>query len=450
MGNEKFDSSKLYVGTIGRIEYVNTTVTAAMQKVLAKHNPKICSSHKQALVEWLDAPGLRVNPKIQFRSFDSIDNAPEASEIEITISMSHVANETENWRYDQVDCLGHAGDLKYMITGAAQMDGAILMAAATDGPMPPTRGDRINLRRGVPATVGFMNQVAPVDDSALLCLAWLELRKFSMSYGFPGYEIPVGSANAPQALNGDGCGEKRVDELMEAVDNYIPQPARVADKPFLRPVEDIFSIYGRGTVATARIELGKLKVGEEVEIIGIKATSKSMVTGAEIFTRLLDSRMADDNVGLLLMGMVRKAVEQAQGRRRMRAQFRRRTQPVLIVAMASCMASIDGDRMQFQCQSAYDGCGERWIDGCLAKFHSERYAPSNGEAGRRTRFFSGCRPSDLRTTGVTGVATLNEEVEMVMPGDNSQLTIRADHGDRYDEAPEIYGDPFTGNPAMCG
>jgi len=362
MAKEKFDRSKPHVnvGTIGHIDHGKTTLTAAITKVLAKHNPKIL-----------------------FRSFDSIDNAPEEKARGITIATAHVEYETKNRHYAHVDCPGHADYIKNMITGAAQMDGAILVVAATDGPMPQTREHILLARQvGVPAMVVFMNKVDAVDDAELLDLVELEVRELLTSYGYPGDEIPIIRGSALQALNGEGDGEKGVDELMEAVDTYIPQPAREIDKPFLMPVEDIFSISGRGTVATGRIERGQIKVGEEVEIIGIKATRKSVCTGVEMFKKLLDSGMAGDNVGLLLRGVERKEIERGQ-----------------VIAKPGSITP-------------------------HTKFKAEVYVLTKEEGGRHTPFFSGYRPQFyFRTTDVTGVATLNEGVEMVMPGDNSQLTI---------------------------
>jgi elongation factor Tu len=362
MAKEKFDRSKPHVnvGTIGHIDHGKTTLTAAITKVLAKHNPKI-----------------------QFRSFDSIDNAPEEKARGITIATAHVEYETKNRHYAHVDCPGHADYIKNMITGAAQMDGAILVVAATDGPMPQTREHILLARQvGVPAMVVFMNKCDAVDDPELLDLVELEVRELLTFYEFPGEEIPIIRGSALQALNGEGDGEKGVDELMAAVDSYIPQPAREVDKPFLMPVEDIFSISGRGTVATGRIERGQVKVGEEVEIIGIKDTRKSVVTGVEMFKKLLDSGMAGDNVGLLLRGVERKEIERGQ-----------------VIAKPGSITP-------------------------HTKFKAEVYVLTKEEGGRHTPFFSGYRPQFyFRTTDVTGVATLNEGVEMVMPGDNSQLTI---------------------------
>ena len=362
MGKEKFDRSKPHVnvGTIGHIDHGKTTLTAAITKVLQKHNPKNT-----------------------FRSFDSIDNAPEEKARGITIATAHVEYETANRHYAHVDCPGHADYIKNMITGAAQMDGAILVVAATDGPMPQTREHILLARQvGVPAMVVFMNKVDAVDDPELLDLVELEVRELLSSYGFPGDDIPIIRGSALNALNGDAEWEKGIDELMESVDSYIPQPAREVDKPFLMPVEDIFSISGRGTVATGRIERGQVKVGEEVEIIGIKATRKSVVTGVEMFKKLLDSGMAGDNVGLLLRGVERKEIERGQ-----------------VIAKPGSITP-------------------------HTKFKAEVYVLTKEEGGRHTPFFSGYRPQFyFRTTDVTGVATLTEGVEMVMPGDNSQLTI---------------------------
>jgi elongation factor Tu len=362
MAKEKFDRSKPHVnvGTIGHIDHGKTTLTAAITKVLAKHNPKN-----------------------SYRSFDSIDNAPEEKARGITIATAHVEYETANRHYAHVDCPGHADYIKNMITGAAQMDGAILVVAATDGPMPQTREHILLARQvGVPAMVVFMNKVDAVDDPELLDLVELEVRELLSSYQFPGDEIPIVRGSALGALNGEAQWEKTVDELMEAVDTYIPQPAREVDKPFLMPVEDIFSISGRGTVATGRIERGQVKVGEEVEIVGIKPTRKTVVTGVEMFKKLLDSGMAGDNVGLLLRGVDRKEIERGQ--------------------VISKPGSIKPH----------------------TKFKAEVYVLTKEEGGRHTPFFTGYRPQFyFRTTDVTGIADLPEGVEMVMPGDNSQLTI---------------------------
>jgi elongation factor Tu len=362
MAKEKFDRTKPHVnvGTIGHIDHGKTTLTAAITRVLGKYNPKI-----------------------QFRSFDSIDNAPEEKARGITIATAHVEYETARRHYAHVDCPGHADYIKNMITGAAQMDGAILVVAATDGPMPQTREHILLARQvGVPAMVVFMNKVDAVDDPELLDLVELEVRELLTSYGFPGDEIPIIRGSALGALNGEENWEKTVEELMDAVDSYIPQPEREIDKPFLMPVEDIFSISGRGTVATGRIERGQVKVGEEVEIIGIRPTRKSVVTGVEMFKKLLDAGMAGDNVGLLLRGVERKEIERGQ-----------------VIAKPGSITP-------------------------HTKFKAEVYVLTKEEGGRHTPFFSGYRPQFyFRTTDVTGVAKLAEGVEMVMPGDNSQLEV---------------------------
>jgi elongation factor Tu len=362
MGKEKFDRSKPHVnvGTIGHVDHGKTTLTAAITKVLAKNNPKI-----------------------NFRSFDSIDNAPEEKARGITIATAHVEYETKNRHYAHVDCPGHADYVKNMITGAAQMDGAILVVAATDGPMPQTREHILLARQvGVPAMVVFMNKVDAVDDAELLDLVELEVRELLSKYEFPGDDIPIIRGSALNALNGDAEGEKGVEELMAAVDSYIPTPERAIDKPFLMPVEDIFSISGRGTVATGRIERGVVKVGETVEIVGIKDTRNTVVTGVEMFKKLLDSGMAGDNVGLLLRGVDRKDVERGQ-----------------VIAKPGSIKP-------------------------HTKFKAEAYILTKEEGGRHTPFFTGYRPQFyFRTTDVTGVANLPEGVEMVMPGDNIAMTI---------------------------
>jgi len=362
MAKEKFDRSKPHVnvGTIGHVDHGKTTLTAAITKVLAKNNPKI-----------------------QFRSFDSIDNAPEEKARGITIATAHVEYETKNRHYAHVDCPGHADYVKNMITGAAQMDGAILVVAATDGPMPQTREHILLARQvGVPAMVVFLNKVDAVDDPELLDLVELEVRELLSKYEFPGDEIPVIRGSALNALNGDAEGEKQVDELMAAVDSYIPTPARQIDKPFLMPVEDIFSISGRGTVATGRVERGIVKVGETVEIIGIRDTRSTVVTGVEMFKKLLDEGRAGDNVGLLLRGVDRKEIERGQ-----------------VIAKPGSIKP-------------------------HTKFKAEAYVLTKEEGGRHTPFFSGYRPQFyFRTTDVTGVAHLPEGVEMVMPGDNIAMEI---------------------------
>jgi len=362
MAKEKFDRTKPHVnvGTIGHVDHGKTTLTAAITRVLAKNNPKI-----------------------QFRSFDSIDNAPEEKARGITIATAHVEYETKNRHYAHVDCPGHADYVKNMITGAAQMDGAILVVAATDGPMPQTREHILLARQvGVPAMVVFLNKVDAVDDPELLDLVELEVRELLSRYEFPGDEIPVIRGSALNALNGDAEGEKQVDELMAAVDSYIPTPARQVDKPFLMPVEDIFSISGRGTVATGRVERGIVKVGETVEIVGIRETRSTVVTGVEMFKKLLDEGRAGDNVGLLLRGVDRKEIERGQ-----------------VIAKPGSITP-------------------------HTKFKAEAYVLTKEEGGRHTPFFSGYRPQFyFRTTDVTGVAHLPEGVEMVMPGDNIAMEI---------------------------
>ena len=362
MAKEKFDRSKPHVnvGTIGHVDHGKTTLTAAITKVLQKHNPKI-----------------------QFRSFDSIDNAPEEKARGITIATAHVEYETKNRHYAHVDCPGHADYVKNMITGAAQMDGAILVVAATDGPMPQTREHILLARQvGVPAMVVFLNKCDAVDDAELLELVELEVRELLSAYEFPGDTIPVIKGSALKALEGDAEAEKGIDELMEAVDSFIPTPERDVEKPFLMPVEDIFTIQGRGTVATGRIERGKVKVNEQVEIVGIRDTRTTVVTGVEMFKKLLDEGTAGDNVGLLLRGVERKDIERGQ-----------------VIAKPGSITP-------------------------HTKFKAEAYILTKEEGGRHTPFFTGYRPQFyFRTTDVTGVATLPEGVEMVMPGDNVAMEI---------------------------
>jgi elongation factor Tu len=362
MSKEKFDRSKPHVniGTIGHVDHGKTTLTAAITKVLAKHNPKI-----------------------QVRAFDSIDNAPEEKARGITIATAHVEYETANRHYAHVDCPGHADYVKNMITGAAQMDGAILVVAATDGPMPQTREHILLARQvGVPAMVVFMNKVDAVDDAELLELVEMEVRELLSSYEFPGDDIPVIQGSALKALEGDAAWEPKIDELRQAVDDYIPTPTRETDKPFLMPVEDIFTIQGRGTVATGRIERGVINVNETVEIVGIKDTRNTVVTGVEMFKKLLDQGQAGDNVGLLLRGVERKEIERGQ-----------------VIAKPGTITP-------------------------HTKFKAEAYVLTKEEGGRHTPFFTGYRPQFyFRTTDVTGVAHLPQGVEMVMPGDNIQMEI---------------------------
>src|SRR5947207_491243 len=292
MAKEKFERNKPHVniGTIGHIDHGKTTLTAAITKVLGKHDPKV-----------------------QFRSFDSIDNAPEERERGITIAVAHVEYSTKNRHYAHVDCPGHADYIKNMITGAAQMDGAILVVAATDGPMPQTREHILLARQvGVPFVVVFMNKVDMVEDAELLDLVELEVRDLLNKYQFPGDDLPVVRGSALGALNGEAKWEATIDKLMAEVDRYIQLPPREIDKPFLMPMEDIFSISGRGTVVTGRIERGKVKVGEEMEIVGFRPTEKKVVTGIEMFKKLLDEGLAGDNVGLLLRGVDKEDVERGQ------------------------------------------------------------------------------------------------------------------------------------------
>src|SRR6202521_5089277 len=341
MSKEKCDRSKPHVniGTIGHVDHGKTTLTAAITKVLAK-----------------------TNPKVHFVAFDQIDKAPEEKARGITIATAHVEYETGNRHYAHVDCPGHADYVKNMITGAAQMDGAILVVAATDGPMPQTR-EHILLERqvGMPSIVVFMNKCDAVEDPELLELVELEVRELLSAYEFPGDDIPVIKVSALKALEGDEKWEKTIDELMDAVDKNIPQPVRDVDKPFAMPIEDIFSISGRGTVVTGRVERGKVKVGEEVEIVGFRPTMKRVVTGIEMFRKLLDEGLAGDNVGLLLRGTEKEDVERGQ-----------------VVCKPGSITP-------------------------HTKFKAEAYVLTKEEGGRHTPFFSGYRPQFyFRTTDVTG------------------------------------------------
>jgi elongation factor Tu len=365
MAKEKFDRSKPHVnvGTIGHVDHGKTTLTAAITKILA-------------------AKGTA-----QFVAFDQIDKAPEERERGITIATAHVEYSTAKRHYAHVDCPGHADYVKNMITGAAQMDGAILVVSAADGPMPQTREHILLARQvGVPYIVVALNKVDMVDDPELLDLVELEVRELLSSYEFPGDEIPMIRLSALKALeSGDPNDEwgKKIMELMDAVDNYIPLPQRSVDKDFLMPVEDIFSISGRGTVVTGRIERGKVKVGEEVEIVGLRPTQKKVVTGVEMFRKLLDEGVAGDNVGLLLRGTERKDVERGQV------------------------------------------CAKPGSITPHTKFKAEVYILTKEEGGRHTPFFNGYRPQFyFRTTDVTGTAQLPDGAEMVMPGDNTSLTIQ--------------------------
>jgi elongation factor Tu len=362
MAKEKFDRSKPHVniGTIGHVDHGKTTLTAAITTVLAKQG------------------------KAQARAYDQIDAAPEERERGITISTAHVEYETDNRHYAHVDCPGHADYVKNMITGAAQMDGAILVVSAADGPMPQTR-EHILLSRqvGVPYIVVFLNKCDMVDDEELLELVEMEVRDLLSEYDFPGDEVPVIKGSALKALEGDPAWEEKILELMNAVDEYIPTPQRETDKPFMMPVEDVFSITGRGTVATGRVERGVLKVGDEVEIIGLTdEPKKTTVTGVEMFRKLLDYAEAGDNIGALLRGIARDEVERGQ--------------------VLAKPGSITPHK----------------------KFKAEVYVLSKEEGGRHTPFFSNYRPQFyFRTTDVTGVITLPEGVEMVMPGDNVEMTV---------------------------
>jgi elongation factor Tu len=362
MAKAKFDRSKPHVniGTIGHIDHGKTTLTSAITKVLhTKYS------------------GVAV------RDFGTIDNAPEERERGITIAVSHVEYETANRHYAHIDCPGHADYIKNMITGAAQMDGAILVVAANDGPMPQTREHVLLARQvNVPSLVVFMNKCDMVDDPEILDLVELEVRELLKAYDFPGDQIPVMRVSALKAMQGDAEAEKGIVKLMGEVDSYIPMPQRAIDKPFLMPIEDIFSISGRGTVVTGRVELGQVKVGDEMEIVGIRPTAKKVVTGVEMFKKLLDSGQAGDNVGLLLRGTEREDVERGQ-----------------VVAKPGSITP-------------------------HTRFKGEVYVLSKEEGGRHTPFFTGYRPQFyFRTTDVTGVAKLPEGVEMVMPGDNVTIEV---------------------------
>jgi len=362
MGKEKFQRTKPHVnvGTIGHVDHGKTTLTSAITMVLHKKNPKIA-----------------------VRSFDSIDNAPEERERGITIATAHVEYETDNRHYAHVDCPGHADYVKNMITGAAQMDGAILVVSAADGPMPQTREHILLARQvGVPKIVVALNKVDAVDDKELLDLVELEVRELLKSYQFPGDEMPVVKVSALKAMQGDAEAEKSILTLMEAVDKYIPIPERPVDRPFLMPIEDVFSISGRGTVVTGRVEQGKVKVGEEIEIVGIRPTFKRVVTGVEMFKKLLDEGMAGDNVGLLLRGTEKEEVERGQ----------------VLCKPGSITPH--------------------------TKYKAEVYILTKEEGGRHTPFFNGYRPQFyIRTTDVTGSLHLPDGVEMVMPGDNVSLAV---------------------------
>ena len=365
MAKQKFERNKphLNIGTIGHIDHGKTTLTAAITKVLSE-----CGYR-----------ALLAPP-----TFDQIDKAPEEKQRGITINSAHVEYETENRHYAHVDCPGHADYVKNMITGAAQMDGAILVVSATDGPMPQTREHILLARQvGVPYIVVALNKSDAVDDEELLELVELEVRELLSKYEFPGDDIPVIRVSALKALEGDAEWTPKILELMKAVDEYVPEPERDIDKPFLMPVEDVFTITGRGTVATGRIEQGIIRTGEEIEVVGIhQAVEKTVVTGVEMFRKLLDEGQAGDNVGCLLRGVKREDIERGQ--------------------VLSKPGSITPH----------------------TKFEAQVYVLSKDEGGRHTPFFKGYRPQFyFRTTDVTGVVELQESVEMVMPGDNAEMTV---------------------------
>src|ERR671929_136343 len=364
MAKKKFERNKPHVnvGTIGHIDHGKTTLTAAITKVLQKHNPKI-----------------------QFRSFDSIDNAPEEKARGITIATAHVEYETANRHYAHVDCPGHADYVKNMITGAAQMDGAILVCSAADGPMPQTREHILLARQvGVPYIIVFLNKCDMVDDAELLELVEMEVRELLSKYEFPGDDTPIIKGSAKLALEGDtgDLGEQAIMRLADALDTYIPQPDRAVDGAFLLPVEDVFSISGRGTVVTGRVERGIIKVGEEIEIVGIREVQKTTCTGVEMFRKLLDQGQAGDNVGVLLRGTKREEIERG---------------------MVLCKKGTIPPHNHFTC---------------------EVYVLKKEEGGRHTPFFQGYRPQFyFRTTDVTGTVTLPAGTEMVMPGDNIKVDV---------------------------
>jgi elongation factor Tu len=363
MTKAKFERNKPHcnIGTIGHVDHGKTSLTAAITKILAKSGGAT------------------------FTAYDQIDKAPEERERGITISTAHVEYETANRHYAHVDCPGHADYVKNMITGAAQMDGAILVVSAADGPMPQTREHILLARQvGVPALVVYMNKVDMVDDPELLDLVELEVRELLKSYQFPGDDIPVIRGSALMALEDKEAeqGEQSILKLMEEVDRYIPQPVRDKDKPFLMPIEDVFSISGRGTVVTGRVERGIVKVGEEIEIVGLKATAKTVVTGVEMFRKLLDQGEAGDNIGALLRGVGREDVERGQ-----------------VLAKPGSITP-------------------------HTNFEAEAYILTKEEGGRHTPFFTNYRPQFyFRTTDVTGVVSLPEGTEMVMPGDNARMTV---------------------------
>jgi elongation factor Tu len=363
MSKQKFERKKphLNIGTIGHVDHGKTTLTAAITKVLSKQG------------------------KAQFMAYDQIDKAPEERERGVTINIAHVEYETDKRHYAHVDCPGHADYIKNMITGAAQMDGAILVVSAADGPMPQTREHILLARQvGVPAIVVYLNKADMVDDKELLDLVELEVRELLSKYKFPGDDTPIVIGSALKALEGDTSelGEGSILKLMDAVDSFVKQPARAIDKPFLMPVEDVFTISGRGTVVTGRVERGIVKVGEEIEIVGFKPTQKTVATGVEMFRKLLDEGQAGDNIGVLLRGTKREEVERGQ-----------------VLAKPGSITP-------------------------HTRFNAEAYVLTKEEGGRHTPFFNGYRPQFyFRTTDVTGVVKLPEGTEMVMPGDNINVEI---------------------------
>ncbi|HZK51046.1 MAG TPA: elongation factor Tu [Actinomycetota bacterium] len=363
MGKPKFERSKPHVniGTMGHIDHGKTTLTAAITKVLSEQNPDV-----------------------QFAAFEQIDNAPEEKERGITISISHIEYETENRHYAHVDMPGHADYIKNMITGAAQVDGAILVVSAADGPMPQTREHVLLARQvNVPYLVVALNKVDMVDDPELLDLVELEVRELLTEYEFPGDDVPVVRVSALKALDGDEEAAKQVAELMKAVDEHIPEPERDTDKPFLMPIEDVFTITGRGTVVTGRVEQGMLKLGEEIEIVGIKEkTDKTVVTGIEMFRKMLDEAQAGDNAGILLRGTKKDDVQRGQ-----------------VLAKPGSVTP-------------------------HTKFEAQVYILNKDEGGRHTPFFDNYRPQFyFRTTDVTGAVKLPDGTEMVMPGDNTEMSV---------------------------
>ena len=365
MSKEKFERTKTHVnvGTIGHVDHGKTTLTAAITNVLAKHFGG------------------------EAKAFDQIDNAPEEKARGITINTSHVEYDTENRHYAHVDCPGHADYVKNMITGAAQMDGAILVVAATDGPMPQTREHILLARQvGVPYIIVFLNKCDMVDDEELLDLVEMEVRELLSEYKFPGDDTPIIRGSALKALEGDPKWEEKIIELAKTLDSYIPDPVRELDKPFLLPIEDVFSISGRGTVVTGRVERGVVKVNDELEIVGIKETQKTTCTGVEMFRKILDEGRAGENIGVLLRGTKRDEVERGQ-----------------VLAKPGTITP-------------------------HTKFESEVYVLSKDEGGRHTPFFKGYRPQFyFRTTDITGTIELPEGVEMVMPGDNIHMNVTLIH-----------------------